>query len=237
MTTLSDIVSKRLTELGRGPTQAEGIGKLGKNFITDILAGKKTDIRAQNMNRLAKALDWDEEELLAEMQRGGMHIQGSVLMRAKAPPDDDPRGLPLSEIAAMGQMPVNVPVYGVAAASAVGSFVIDGQIDVVKRPPGLTNAKNVYALYVHGESMSPRHRSGDLIFISPDRPPRFGDDVVIQTRTHSGAPIQSWVKEFDHANEDKVVVRQLNPDGMIEFKRATVVAIHRVLTMRELFGA
>lgn len=84
--------------------------------------------------------------------------------------------------------------------------------------------------------MSPRYRSGDLIFVSPDRPPRAGDDVIIRTQNHDGAAPENWLKELDQATPENIVVRQLSPASKIEFRRATVLAVHRVLTMRELFG-
>ena len=231
MTTLADIVSKRLSVIGRGPTQAEDHGKLGKNYITDIVGGNKRDIRASYMPRLAKALDWSVQELQAEMQAAGLRPADVN----EAVPSDVPGAAVSAD--QLSYLPLDIPVYGVAAASVVGCFVIDGQIDVVRRPPGLAQARNIYALYVHGESMFPRHRSGDLIFVSPDRPPRSGDDVVVQTRNHPGDVIQSWLKEFDHSTEDVVLVRQLNPASTIEFRQDTVVSVHRVLSMRELFGA
>ncbi len=232
MSTLAEIVSKRLAELKRGPAQAESIGKLSKNYVSDIVRGKKGDVRSKNIAPLAKALDWTTAELLLTMKNAGLQF-GEVAVL-----DSDER--PISELQSIPSTSMyygdDVPVYGIAAASAINSFKIDEQVDAVKRPPGMMKAKNVYALYVHGDSMSPRYRSGDLIFVSPDRPPRPGDDVIVQTKTHSGAPIESWLKELDHTNSEAVVVRQLNPEGRIEFKRSTIVAVHRVLTLRELFG-
>lgn len=237
MTKLAEIVSHRLAQIGRGPTQAEGVGKLGKNFITDIVSGKKTDIRSKSIPALAKALDWSTADLLIAMQKAGLRfgemtvedVEAGIEIRQYEPKVVE---LPQRHIPGLA-----VPVYGVAAASVVGSFEISEQIDMVRRPPGLPNATNLYALYVHGESMSPRYRSGDLIFVLPTRPARAGDDVIIQTRMHDGAPTQSWLKELDQITDEVVVAKQLNPSSKIDFKRSTVVGVHRVLTMRELFGA
>lgn len=225
-TTLQTVVVARLAQLRRGPGVAERIGGLGKNYVSDIVRGGKVDVRTAYLPRLAKALDWSVDELR-------MHLESKEDHRKTGDGD----GLVEIDRKRLEDLPVDIPVVGVAAASIAGAFVVDGEIDRVRRPPGLAHAKNVYALYVRGESMSPRYRPGDLIFISPDRPPGNGDDVVIQTRNHPGAGIESWLKEYVRSDGTKVVARQLNPASTIEFSSDQVVDIHRVLTMRELFGA
>lgn len=218
------VIKDRLAELNRSIKAAETIGGLGRNYIYDLVIGKKTDIRSSGLPKLAKALDWSLKDLY-------VHGIGDASSQAQ-------QGSTLIEIdpAAFDSVPVDVPVFGIAAASAVGSFVVDGQIETVRRPPGLRNAKNIYGLYVHGMSMSPRFVPGDLIIVSPDRPPRAGDAVVIQTQNYPNADIQCWLKELIELTDDHALVRQLTPEGKIEFKREQVVAVHRVLTTRELFG-
>lgn len=227
MTTLQTIVAERLREISRGPGTAERIGGLGKNYVSDIVRGEKSDVRTAFLPKLAKALDWTLEELRAKLV--SIAGDGADPEPALRVVEVDPRQL--------DTMPVDVPVVGVAAASVAGAFVVDGVIDRVRRPPGLMHAKNVYALYVRGESMSPRYRPGELIFVSPDRPPASGDDVVIQTRNHPGAALESWLKEYVRSDGAKIHARQLNPPSAVEFTADQVVDVHRVLTMRELFGA
>src|SRR3546814_4855878 len=36
------------------------------------------------------------------------------------------------------------------------------------------------ALYITGESMEPRYRAGDLVYVDPRRAPSIGDDVIVQ---------------------------------------------------------
>lgn len=130
-----------------------------------------------------------------------------------------------------------VPVLGTAAASVAGGFALDGVVEWVRRPPGLIGAPNAYALWVAGDSMSPRHRPGDLVFVSPDRPPRLGDDVVVQTRDHAGAPTIAWLKTLARTSGETLAFQQLHPEATIDWSREVVVAVHRVLTMREIVGA
>lgn len=221
MKTLQEIVAARLAEINRGPGTAERIGGLGKNYVSDIVRGEKRDVRSAYLPRLAKALDWTPEEL-----RHQIGAQSNA-----------PGAMTEVDASSFERLPLDVPVLGVAAASVAGAFVVDGEIDRVRRPPGLTHAKNVYALYVRGDSMSPRYRPGELIFVSPDRPAGAGDDVVVQTRNHPGAPLESWLKEYVRSDGATIHARQLNPPAAVDFKSDHVVAVHRVLTMRELFGS
>lgn len=224
---LYDIVAARLAELEISENAASLAASGNRN--RDVVRKLKTTNRlpsAANAEGLARVLGWQVSDLIkaAETGREPAMIGGSAV---SAPIKNfDPSGLP-----------ADVPVLGTAAGSVVGAFVIDGPIDWVKRPPALANAKNLYALYVAGESMVPRFSPGDLIFVSPDRPANSGDVVVIQTRTHESAPIQSWIKILIQRREGEVVAQQINPSAEIRFRADQVVGVHRVLTMREMFGA
>lgn len=134
-------------------------------------------------------------------------------------------------------MALDLPVYGTAAGSLVGSFHFEGGvIDYVRRPPGLTGAKGVYALFVTGDSMDPEHPHGELRFVHPGRPPGPGDTVIVQCKYREDGPIEAYIKRLVRRNADKLVTRQTNPAAEIEFELKTVVAVHKVLTMNEMFG-
>ena len=134
-------------------------------------------------------------------------------------------------------LPLDMPVMGTAAGADVGAFQIDNSpIDYVRRPPALTGARKPYALYVIGDSMSPAIENGAVIFVDPDRPPRLGDYVVIEQQSHAGAEPVAYVKRLRRRTEKWVFVEQLNPKGEQKFLVSTVIRLHRVLTMNELFG-
>lgn len=58
MENLAAVISKRLAELDRNPFEAARIGGLERSFVNDILIGKKTSVRGDKLDQLAKALDW-----------------------------------------------------------------------------------------------------------------------------------------------------------------------------------
>lgn len=222
MATLQEIVSARLAELKIGPGTAERIGGLGKNYVSDIVRGQKTDVRQAFMPRLAKALDWTQDEL--RLRLAGAEGPAPTVVPADVPRVD------------AHDLPKDVPVRGIAAGAVVGAFTIDGTIDWVRRPPALSHTTNAYALYVAGTSMSPKYEPGDLVFVNPDRPAAAGDTVIIQTRNYDGDVVQAWIKILVRITADKVTVRQLNPDSTIDHSRDSVKYIHRVMKTAELFG-
>jgi phage repressor protein C with HTH and peptisase S24 domain len=223
MSDLQKIVIGRLAEIGRGPGTAERLGGLKKNYISDITRGHKRDVRAANLPALARALDWTVEDLRAA------GVETAPSPSTVVPADD-------VTIPLIATLPKDLPVRGVAAGAIVGAFSIDGIIDWVRRPPGLSHTTNAYALYVAGTSMIPKFEPGDLIFVNPDRPAGPGDPVIIQTRRYPGDDIQAWVKILVRVTHDTVTVRQLNPESTIDHRRDQVVGIHRVVRTSEMFG-
>jgi len=135
-------------------------------------------------------------------------------------------------------LPENLPVLGTAAGSFSGAFLLDDKnpIGHVRRPPGLADNSNVYAIYVIGDSMCPEHRNGELRFVDPDRPPRIGDSVIVQTENFPGDSVQSFIKHLKAKGPEGLLLGQLNPAGEIKIANQVVRSIHRILSLNELFG-
>ena len=134
--------------------------------------------------------------------------------------------------------PADVEVWGVAAGGDSGDFAFNGTvIDYVRRPPGLSDARTVFAIYVVGDSMAPRYEHGDLIFVHKGRPARLGDDVVVELLGEADAPGACYVKRLLRRSASKISLRQFNPPrDDLEFKTAEVKQIYRVLSTAELLG-
>lgn len=131
----------------------------------------------------------------------------------------------------------DVPVYGLAAGSVTGAFTLTSEaVEWVRRPPGLTGARDAYALFVTGSSMEPRFFPGDVVYVAPHRPVRRGDVVVIQQRDHEQSGTQVWLKVFEKKDEKFVHATQYNPPAEVKFPHASVVTMQRVMTMNELLG-
>jgi SOS-response transcriptional repressor LexA len=137
------------------------------------------------------------------------------------------------------QMAKDLPVRGTVAGAILnnGFEITDRIVEFVSRPPSLEGSPDAYALRVVGESMAPLHRPGDLCVVHPFRPYRRGDSVVIQARTHEGAPHEGYIKTFKRESDDTIYCEQYNPKAEIAYKKTTVISIHKVLTLAELLGA
>ena len=135
------------------------------------------------------------------------------------------------------EMPQDIPVMGTAAGSMQGAFQLDtgAPVDHVRRPPGIASAIGVYAIYVTGESMTPRFEDGELIYVSPARPPRIGDYVVVQIQNGGDGP-EAFCKRLVRRTTDMIVLEQFHPAAELEFPMHDVVAMHRIMSMNDLFG-
>lgn len=153
--------------------------------------------------------------------------------------DDDPVpnvGQPIAT--QFGALPIDIPVHGVAVGGSDGDFRFNGQVvDYVRRPPGVANLRSVYALWVLGDSMSPWNKNGDLIYVTPARPPATGDYVVIQLNdVADGEPGAAMVKLMVGKTPTQLKLAQHNPAKEFSVALSKVKAIHKVLSLRELLG-
>lgn len=140
--------------------------------------------------------------------------------------------------AATAALPIDVPVYGVAVGGSDGDFRFNGQVvDYVRRPPGIASQRNVYALWIMGDSMSPWNKDGDLIYVSPVRPPIVGDHVVIQLQdTADCEPGLAMVKLLVGKTPTQLKLAQYNPTREFNLAQTKVKSVHKVLSLRELLG-
>lgn len=199
----------------------------------------------ENRDRVAAALDVASEWIEYAAGRGPeMPAPSEPPSVSFEPPQPTPTPLPTQTprvvaLPSRDAMPLDVPVYGVAAGNPMdGAFQLEeGVIDYVRRAPGILNARDVYALYVVGESMWPRFRDGELIYISASRPVRIGDDVILcLPGERPGEPERCFVKTLTGRRADVIEVEQYNPPGRLTFARSNILRLHRVLTMTEVLG-
>lgn len=129
-----------------------------------------------------------------------------------------------------------IDVRGVTVGGDDSYFYFGDVIDQVRRPPGIKNAKNVAALNVAGDSMIPRFKTGELIYVQ-DRVAAPGDDVVVEMYPeHEGDAPKSFLKEMMRKTGRRLYCRQHNPASEIEFDMGEVKTVWRVLTLRDLLG-
>lgn len=142
------------------------------------------------------------------------------------------------DIPAPASLPRNLPVRGTAVGGDDGDFEFNGDVvDYVRRPPGIAAARNAFAVYVTGGSMSPRFEAGELVFVHPDRPPVSGSDVLVELHGRDGQPGACYIKRLLRRTPTKIVLQQFNPPrDDIEFALERVRVVYRILTPSELMG-
>jgi len=123
----------------------------------------------------------------------------------------------------------DLPQYGQARAGRDGFLLPAGAeaMSYLSRPYFLHGVGSAYAVYCNGSSMQPRYNHGELLFVDPSRPPKRGDDVIIQLDVDG--EISGFVKQFVGADDETTTVHQHNPDQDIKFPTANVRAVHRIV--------
>lgn len=236
--TFHDRLNFLVEQSGKAPQALSREAGLDKETLRKLLANPSQVPSTKTLTGLARVFAVSEQWLL----HGGDPSQpqpdflmqtkdGVVAVEAKRQPA-------APELPARSSMPLDVPVMGTAAGSLTrGAFQFEGGVvDYVRRPPALAGAKDVYALFVEGESMIPQYHPGELIYIHPHRPARIGDIVVVQCRNGEHNPEEASLGIYRKRTEKAIVLGKHNPAAEIELNRTHVIAIHRVLTTNELFG-
>lgn len=115
------------------------------------------------------------------------------------------------------------------------SFEADHVVRMIARPPALQGAKDLYAIYFHGESMSPRFEPGEVGIVDPQRPCRPGDDVVVQLReTDEDVVTSVIVKRYIRRARGQLVLQQFNPAIEFAIPDRQIKAVHRIVPQTEL---
>lgn len=81
------------------------------------------------------------------------------------------------------------PIYRASADAEEASWRLyrnEPPIDRRARAPHFVSAVRVFGLYAQDESMSPRYKLGELIFVDPARPANPGDDALFVEKYAAG---------------------------------------------------
>lgn len=240
---LHDRIRQRINELGLSEEAASLLVGTDRSYFRKLFERPNSHPRIDTLQRIATALETDVSWLtsgatpisLADTE----NLLGPIVSAHSRNAARDGSGADRTPaLPARAEMPLDVPVMGTAAGSHLrGAFQFEGGIvDYVRRPPALVGAKEIYGLYVEGSSMEPQYFPGDLIYVHPHRPARVGDIVVLQCKNGEHAVGEATLGIYRRKTEKAVVIGKRNPAAEIEIAREHVVAIHRVLTVNELFG-
>jgi phage repressor protein C with HTH and peptisase S24 domain len=230
MSDLAQRIIDRLKVVGLTANAASLQATGNISTIPNILNGRSKNPRLDTLEKIAKVLRCRVEWLAT----------GDGSPELEAPPTTTPEvSLAPVPYPTRDNSLRDVPVLGTAAGSEIGKGAFQLSTDVVEyvmRPQGLLTVKDCYALYVEGESMSPKFEPGDLVFVNPNRKPRPGDYVIVQEPDSNRGEAQAFIKLLVTITGTTIKTRQLNPPAEISFVIRPGVIVHRVMLPNDLYG-
>lgn len=167
-------VRQRLQDLNKRPNPTSIEAGLGKDFIRDILIGKKRSVYGENLEKLAQVLDVTTDWLARSMEDES---------NAHFPDFDDRPTVRKGDASAF----LTVPEYDIKV-SAGGGYVIDREALKAEWPFNRAYIENELRLSpgalsmveVRGDSMEPLLRTGDRVVVDHgDNNPASGGIFVI----------------------------------------------------------
>lgn len=214
---------------------------------------------ANHINRLRTERGWSmayladlvgtDPSTINKLEKGKTKLTDNWLVRLARAFGIDPSGiisftpaadepvLPLYELPSNATSRKVIPIMGTAAGSLLQGAIQFSESTVVNyidAPPMLENAVGIYGVYIDGDSMEPMFRHGSPILLTPFKPPKVGDAVVVQEK--HGDTIKGTVGILSGRNSDVVKLRKLNPNGIIEVPTKYLHAMHKVLDLSEILG-
>lgn len=168
-----------------------------------------------------------------------------------------PRKVPPSVAPSQAQPPMlqrDLPVYGTALGADLEFVSLDGhpvaveqtmlnqadQIDSIRRLPVLQEERDAYALYTQGSSMEPAFEDGEPVLVTPGRPLRPRDYVVVHLVRPDGDEGEEasavLLKRLIRRSGSFVELEQFNPPAKFRVDADRVSKIHRVMRWAEASG-
>jgi phage repressor protein C with HTH and peptisase S24 domain len=139
------------------------------------------------------------------------------------------------------EFPRDLPEKGTAIGGGHGreDFRFNGDIvDYVRRPPRLQGVRDAFVVSLLGDSMEPRYRHGDKLYVHPGQHPKPGDDVLVELHPIDGEEAGTcMVKVLVSKTASKLRLKQYNPtNDKIEIDTRKVRSVFRIIPYGELLN-
>ena len=216
---IDDKIRERVrAELKRQKLSAEWVSReadLGATYVRDFL--KRSRGKIEHLISVARVLGKSPAWLLYGEEAPENEVaerRDAILPNARGREPTPIYGAPID-------------VIGVSRGGDDGELIFNGEIiESIPRPPELEGVEGAYASYVTGDSMYPRFKEGERVWVHPRRPVRRGHDVIVQIHPRTdGEPPAGYIKEFVAYAGSQLVLKQHNPPKEIRFSRKSVKSV------------
>jgi len=181
----------------------------GQSYLFDfVYKGKPRRLHPDDRRRLATILGLEEATLMS---------QDDIKRIGK------PDGHPVHRAPDFQYEKKDLPIMGRAQGAQGDVFTLEGgKVGVTERPSYLEGIQEAFAVYVAGDSMSPRFKAGEMVYINPVRPPVPGDDVLVEFLDGTGI-----IKELVKIAGSVLTVHQHNPaqNRAIDLKKVKKISL------------
>jgi len=245
----NDWLAGRIKELGKTGQGLANALDVNKARISEIIGGRR-GVKADEVTTMATYLEMTEKEVIAHLAGKALSPIGQSVGSNEPPsaqpapvsgggrPNHQPFGRPIpSEYVEAGSSS-DLPVIGSVCGSGDCDFVLTGEvIDRVRRLPALAGARAAFAVYIIGDSMSPRYDEGDLIIAHPGKPAITGCDVLVELQPLAPDGIRRvLLRTYRGKTASGFLLSQVSPESEQEISADQIKQTVRVLRVNELLG-
>ena len=187
-------VRDALVALDTDPTTLSLRLEKGKDYIRDLLKGRKKSMDAISLARLDRELD--------------------RLRQSPTAPSTDVKAVPADTIRRFSSADFlgerDFPVYSAVEGGPGEMVVSTDPIDRVPRPWVMNEVRDGYAVLVVGESMEPAFEPGDMAIINPRLPHVRNKDYIFVQGDDDNGEFRATIKRLVRHDANVWVVCQFN---------------------------
>lgn len=211
--TIKTRVEERVIAAGLSKNEASRRAGLGLSYVNDLLAGKSLNPTRESLAKLGQVLNTDADYFFG--------TQGSPKLSSHPVSNLLPVETPIT---ATG----TIPLFNIGLPDPDGFFPLAAERRASWTSP-LVVSRDVYAITVPDDSMSPRYRMGEVALVSPSKPVVHGGFAVVRQTDDRVA-----IRQIITISTDKIVVRCLDNNADIDLPRSQVKALERIIASCEL---
>lgn len=227
---------EKASEVGEGTLRKFLDGERGKGTLTDRTYSKLATGASKLLNRSVTVSELQEiaPDHVVESSGLSTDLHANVADRQKIV------SVPPLLTAPRQETDPGVPMSGTSIAGSRGDFQMNnGEIGRVKETPaGLRGKKDVFGVWVDGDSMRPWKKPGQLVLLDPHKRPLVNDHVVVEMKAvPPDEDRPAFLKLLVGRSGTKIRLRQYNPDKTFEVDAKKVHKLYRVMELEEIIGA